>query len=101
MSDVPCDVSDEGTHAVEGSGLSSDKFLNSLKVKKVNIGSPQNPKFFNIKYYWDHETIGKITDLIHEFQDLFLTKFFEIKGIVKDLGEMKIPLNPDAKPVKK
>ena len=29
----------EGTHAVEGFGISSDKFLNPLKVNKVNIGS--------------------------------------------------------------
>ena len=27
-------------------------------------------------------------------------KFFEMKGILGDLGEMKIPLKPDAKPVK-
>ena len=42
----------------------------------------------------------KITDLLHEFQDLFPTKFSEMKGILGDLGEMKIPLKPDAKPVK-
>ena len=44
--------------------------------------------------------MGKIIDLLHEFQDLFPTIFFEMKGIVGDLGEMKIPLRPDAKPVK-
>ena len=36
-------------------------------------------------------------DLLHEFQDLYPTKFFEMKGIV---GEMKIPLRSDAKLVK-
>ena len=41
----------------------------------------------------------KIMDLIHEFQDLFPTKFSEMKGILGDLGEMKIPLKLDAKPV--
>ena len=30
----------EGTCKVEGSGISSDQFLKSLKIKKVNIGSP-------------------------------------------------------------
>ena len=43
----------------------------------------------------------KITDLLHEFQDLFPMNFAEMKGISGDLGEMRIPLNPDAKPVKK
>ena len=41
-----------------------------------------------------------ITDLLHASRDLFPTKFSEMKGILGDLGEMKIPLNPDANPVK-
>ena len=82
----------EGTHEVEGSGISSDQFLQSLKIKKVNIGSSDNPKFANIGDYWDEETVVKIMDLLHEYQDLFRTNFSEMKGIVGDLGEMKIPL---------
>ena len=45
--------------------------------------------------------MGKITNLLHEFQDLFSTKFSEMKGIVGDVGEMKIPLKPDERHVKK
>ena len=30
----------EGTHIVTGTGISSDHFLKSLKIRKVNIGSP-------------------------------------------------------------
>ena len=44
--------------------------------------------------------MAKITVLLHELQYLFPTKFSKMKGILGDLGEMKIPLNPDAKPVK-
>ena len=91
----------EGTHEVKGSGISSDQFLKPLKIKKVNIGSSKNPKFANRGDYWDEETVTMITDLLHEFQDLFPTKFSEMKGIVGDLGEMKIPLRPYAKPIKK
>ena len=39
----PCDINildSKGTCTVEGSGVSSDKFLNPLNIKKVNIGSP-------------------------------------------------------------
>ena len=57
----------EGTHVVEGSCVSRDKFLNLLKIKKVNIGSLENPKFPNIGYYWDDDTVEKITYLLHEF----------------------------------
>ena len=43
----------EGMCAVEGIGISSDQFLSPLKIKKVNIGSPKNPKFANIGDCWD------------------------------------------------
>ena len=43
---------------------------------------------------------SEIIDLLHKFQNLFLTKFSEMKGILGDLGELKIPLNTDVKPVK-
>ena len=85
--------------AVEGAPITTDHILKLLKIKKVNIGSEENPKFTNIGDYWDEETVGKITDLLHEFQDMFPTKFFEMKCIVGDLGEMKIHLRPYAKPV--
>ena len=48
--------------------------------------------FANIGDYWDEETIVKITDLLHEYQDLLPTNFLEMKRIVGDLGEMKMPL---------
>ena len=57
----------EGTHTMEGFIISSNQFLNPLKTKKVNIVSPENPKFANIGYYWDDDVVGKITHLLHEF----------------------------------
>jgi hypothetical protein len=69
-------------------------------MHKVNIGTKDKPKFVNIGDYWNDETVEKIVDLLREYQDLFPTTFSEMKGIVGELGEMKIPLNPDAKPVK-
>ena len=56
----------EGTHEVEGSGIPSVQFLKPLKIKKVNIGSPKNPKFANIGDYWDEEIVVKIIDLLQE-----------------------------------
>ena len=58
---------------------------------KVKIGSPENPKFANIGDYWDEETVAKITDFLHEYQDLFTTNFLEMKGIVGD--HENTPLN--------
>lgn len=41
--------------------------------------------------------VDKVTELLHEYQDLFHTKFSNLKGIIGDLGVMKITLNPDEK----
>lgn len=42
----------------------------------------------------------KVVELLREYQDLFPTKIMELRGILGDLGMMKITLKPDAKPVK-
>ena len=86
---------------LEGVSISSDQFLSLLKIKKVNISSSENPKFSNIGDYWDDETIWNIIDLLHKFQDMFPTKIFKMKGIVRDLREIKIVLNTDTNHVKK
>jgi len=43
--------------------------------------------------------VGKVTDLLHGYRDVFLTKFTEMKGIAGDMGDMKIPLKPNSKPM--
>ena len=79
--------------------VSMDPMIQSMNIKKVNIGTEENPKFPNTGDYWDENTMEKITYLLHEFQDLFPTKFLEMKGILGDLGEIKILLKLDAKPM--
>jgi hypothetical protein len=74
-------------------------YTQPIKMKKVNIGTTENPKFAQIGDYWNDETIEKVADLLWEYQDLFPTTFSEMKGIAGDLGEMKIPLKPRAKPI--
>jgi hypothetical protein len=37
---------------------------------------------------------------LHEYQDLFSTKFKDMKGIKGPMGEMKISLKVDARPIK-
>jgi hypothetical protein len=68
--------------------------------QKVAIRQLDNSKFVNIVDYWSEETIENIVDLLHEYQDLFPNAFLEMKGIARDLGEMKIPLKPNSKPVR-
>jgi hypothetical protein len=70
------------------------------KIKKVNIGTEETPKLANVRDYWDAATIDKIRELLHEYHDLFSTKFTDMKGIKGPIGEMRIPLKPDARPFK-
>ena len=71
-----------------------------LKLWEVNIGMEEKPKLAKIGDYWDDETIGKVAELLTEYQDLFPIKFSELKEITWDLGVMRITLKPDACPVK-
>jgi len=43
--------------------------------------------------------VDKVAEFLREYQDLFPTKFRELKGIIGDLGVMNITLKLDAKPV--
>ena len=85
---------------MQGPPLQVPDVAQPLKMKRVNIGSEEQPKFASVGDYWDDETVSKIIELLHGYQELFPTNFSEMKGIIGDLGVMKIPLRPDAKPCK-
>jgi len=50
--------------------------------------------------YWDDGIIDKVVELLREYQDLFPSKFLDLKGIIDDFGIMKITLKMNAKPTK-
>jgi hypothetical protein len=85
---------------VEGPPLELELFSIPIKVKKVNIGIVENPKMASIGDYLDEQTVESITELLREYNDLFPKKFTEMKGIVGDLGEMKIPIRAEARPIR-
>jgi hypothetical protein len=89
-----------GKRDIEGLGIELPFVGQPIKINKVNIGTEQEPKLENVGYYWDDATIGKITKLLHEYHDLFPTKFIDMKGIKGPMGEMNIPLKAYGRPVK-
>jgi hypothetical protein len=87
--DDPCDIQIEeveGEREVEGPPLQSELIVAPIKVKKVNIGTVENPKMANIGDYWDEKTMESIIELLREYKDLFPTTFTEMKGIARELG---------------
>ena len=87
----------EGSRDVAIPYVPTDPMSQPLKIKKVNIGTKEKPKFTSVGDYWDEESMEKITNLLYEFQYIFPTKFSKMKGILCDLGEMNIMLRLDAK----
>ncbi len=71
-----------------------------LKMKQANIGTEEEPKNAMLGNYWDDATVANVIELLREYRDFFPTKIMELKGILGDLGMMKITLNLDAKPAK-
>jgi hypothetical protein len=88
----------KGEREVEGPSLESEVFSALIKVKKFNIGTIDNPKMESIGDYWDEQIVERIIKLLCEYNDLFTMKFIEMKGIVGELGDMKIPLKLEGRP---
>ena len=51
--------------------------------------------------YSNEEIVGKVVELLTEYQDLFPKNFSELKGMTGDLGIMHITLKPKVWPIKK
>jgi hypothetical protein len=86
---------------VEAPSLDSKLFTTPIKVAKVNIGTNENLKMASTGDYLDEKIVERITELLHEYNDVFPTTFTKMKGIAWEIGEMKIPLKPEARPVRK
>ena len=89
----------EDHREVQGPQIENLDIVSPVKTKKVNISTEVEPKFMKIGDYQDDTTVDKVAELLREYQDLFPTKFTNLKGIIGDPGVMKITLNPDMKPV--
>lgn len=67
----------------------------------MKISTKAEPNFAKIGDYSDNVIVDKVSEILCEYQDLFPTKFSDLKGIIRDLGVIKITLKLDAKLVKK
>ena len=51
--------------------------------------------------YWSEEQTIEIVNLLKEFKDVFSREYKDLKGLVHEMGEMKIDIKPDVRLVKK
>ena len=67
-----------------------------VKTKEIDISNDNRPKMVRIGDYWSEEQTTKIVDLLKEFQDVFARDYKDLKGLVVEMGEMKIDIKPYA-----
>ena len=72
-----------------------------IKIKEVNITKDGQHKMARISDYWSKLQTIKIVNFLKEYQDVFARVYKDLKGLVEEMGEMKIDLIPDATPVNK
>jgi hypothetical protein len=72
-----------------------------IKIKEVDTTNDDRPKMAHIGDYWTKMWTTKIVYFLKEYQDVFSRYYKYLKGLVKEMGEIKIDLDPCAKSVKK
>ena len=72
-----------------------------VKTKEIDISNDNRQKMAKISDNWSEEQTTKIVDLLKEFQDVFACDYKYLKCLVEEMGEMKIDIKPDARPIKK
>ena len=72
-----------------------------MKTKEIDISNDDRPKLAKIGDYWNTQQTTEIVNLLREFQDVFARDYKDLKGLVQEMGEMKINTKPDVRPVKK
>ena len=72
-----------------------------IKVKEYNISTKGQTKMAKIGDYWSEKQTTEIVNLLKEYKDVFSKDYKYLKGLVEEMGEIKIDLILEVKPVKK
>ena len=67
-----------------------------VKTKEFDISNDDRPKMAKTGDYWSKEQTTEIVNLLKEFQDVFARDYKDLKGLVHEMGKMKIDIKPDA-----
>ena len=66
-----------------------------VKTREFDISNNDRTKMANIGDYWSEEQTIEIVNLLKDFQDVFSRDYKDLKGLVHEMGEMKINIKPD------
>jgi hypothetical protein len=63
-----------------------------IKTKEFNISNNDSPKMARVGDYWIEKETTDIVELLTEYQEIFAQDYKYIKGLVEEMGEIKIEL---------
>ena len=69
-------------------------------LDEVNLGTKDEPKPTYVSAWLDPITRSRILEVLKEFKDCFAWDYSELPGLDRQLVEHKLPMKPDAKPIK-
>ena len=72
-----------------------------VKTREFDISNDDRQNMAKIGDYWSEEQTTEIVNLLKEFQDVFSWDYTYLKGLVHEMGEMKIDTKPDVWPMTK
>lgn len=72
-----------------------------IKICEFDILNDDQPKISRLGNYLSYKQIAEFIDLLKEYQDISMHNYQYLKGLVKQMGEMKINLIPGENPIKK
>lgn len=70
------------------------------KTKEINLGTEEHPKVVQISATLEPSEEQEILEILREYHDVFASDYIDMPGLDPSLVEHRIPLQPDAKPVK-
>jgi hypothetical protein len=91
----------EGSREIQNTipNQTNSSYNHPLKLRKINIGTIEQPKIAMVGDYWDEKTGQEIHILLREYEDLFPKTFSKLKGIKRVMGEISIELKLGATPI--
>jgi len=63
-------------------------------TKEFNISNDDQPNMVRVGDYWSDKKTTDIVSLLKEYPDVFACDYKDLKGLVEEMGEMKIELIP-------
>lgn len=78
----------------------NERYAQPVKEVFINLKDETNPRMIQVGSGLSAEEFKAMSDLLKEFEDIFAWSHADMPGIDPEIVEHRIPLYPDARPLK-